>query len=100
MTDAPKIVVVKNSFFAHVDGRELLIQAGSALYSTHPLVEADPSNFRKLVIHDYQADLKSKAPEKEDTPSPAPAAVVEEATSTPGEVRKVPTPPKSTPRGR
>lgn len=98
MTDGPKIVVVKNSFFAHVDGREVLITAGSAMHDNHPAVVANPENFRNLVIHDYHDEAKNKT--KEDTPSSAPAAVVEEATSTPGEVRKVPTPPKSTPRGR
>jgi hypothetical protein len=79
-----EVMIVKQSFFATVDGEERLVQAGSAISSDHPLVVADPANFKALKVLE---------PKRAATRAP-----VETATAAPGEVRVVAPKPAEAPK--
>lgn len=102
------IVVAKTSFFAVLDGQEQMVSAGSAISSDHPLVAANPDNFKPLRVIRYEEKKSEPVEEEEETTPPAgevekdSSPRVEEATANPGQSRRVtPAPaPKKSPTTR
>lgn len=54
---APKIMAASESFATEVDGREVLVSAGTRVRATDPLVKALPHLFAPV---DPQADLDTR----------------------------------------
>jgi len=52
---AAKLVVAKESFATTVDGREVLVNAGTRVASSHPLAKAHPQLFAPV---EPEADLE------------------------------------------
>jgi hypothetical protein len=55
---AAKLVVARESFATTVDGREVLVNAGTRVHATHSLAKAHPQLFRPV---EPEADLETPA---------------------------------------